>query len=207
MKNPWEEIPLAAYEGHMQLGCVMQLQALNEMMKGQLDAYPVSSVMILGVAGGNGLEHVAKQKFKKVYGVDINTHYLQQTLHRYPGLKGVLECLHVDLLKETGRLPPAELVIANLLIEYIGYACFQEAIRQVKPRFVSCILQMNAGDAWVSDSPYLHAFDGLEPIHHSIEKQALEKAMTEIGYHAVKALDYPLPNGKRLVQADFKRQP
>ncbi len=37
MKNPWEEIPLDAYESHMKLDSVMQLQAMNEMMKGQFD--------------------------------------------------------------------------------------------------------------------------------------------------------------------------
>lgn len=61
MKNPWEEIPLADYENHMKLDSVRQLQALNEMMKGQFDIYPVSSVMILGIAGGNGLEQVHHQ--------------------------------------------------------------------------------------------------------------------------------------------------
>lgn len=28
--------------------------------------------MILGIAGGNGLEHVDTEKLNKVYGVDIN---------------------------------------------------------------------------------------------------------------------------------------
>lgn len=27
-------------------------------MKDQFSAYPVSSVMVLGIAGGNGLEHI-----------------------------------------------------------------------------------------------------------------------------------------------------
>ena len=48
MLNPWEEILLDDYENHMQLDTVMQLQAMNKMMKGQLGAYSVSSVMILG---------------------------------------------------------------------------------------------------------------------------------------------------------------
>ena len=71
MANPWEEIPLSDYEKHMKLGSVMQLQTLNEMMKGQFAAYPVSSIMILGIAGGNGLEHIPRDKFKTIYGVDI----------------------------------------------------------------------------------------------------------------------------------------
>lgn len=37
---------------------------MNQMMKGQLD-YPVSSVMILGVTGGNGLEHIQKNKVQE----------------------------------------------------------------------------------------------------------------------------------------------
>lgn len=34
MKNPWESISLDDYENHMKLDSVMQLQAMNRMMKG-----------------------------------------------------------------------------------------------------------------------------------------------------------------------------
>ena len=201
MKNPWEEIPLTDYENHMKLGSVMQLQAMNEMMKGQFDAYPVASVMIFGIAGGNGLEHIQKGKFKKVYGIDVNTFYLKEVVQRYPELDGLLECLRIDLIDEADQLPTAEMVIANLLIEYIGYECFQKAIQHVKPKYVSCIIQINTEDHWVSDSPYLHVFDGLE----QIEEHALENAMLEIDYHVIKTLEHTLPNGKKLVQMDFGR--
>lgn len=137
MKNPWEEIPLVDYESHMKLDSVMQLQAMNEMMKGQFDTYSISSIMILGIAGGNGLEHIQKDKFERVYGVDIN--------------------------------------------------------------------QINIEDNWVSDSPYLHVFDGLEQVYHQIEAHTLENTMLEIGYHAIKTLEHTLPNRKKLVQIDFKR--
>ena len=205
MKNPWEEIPLTDYENHMKLGSVMQLQAMNEMMKGQFDAYPVASVMIFGIAGGNGLEHIQKGKFKKVYGIDVNASYLKEVVQRYPELDGLLECLRIDLTDEADQLPKAEMVIANLLIEYIGYECFQKAIQHVKPKYVSCMIQINMEDHWVSDSPYLHVFDGLEQVHHQMEEHALENAMLEIDYHAIKTLEHLLPNGKKLVQMDFGR--
>ena len=205
MKNPWEEIPLTDYENHMKLGSVMQLQAMNEMMKGQFDAYPVTSVMIFGIAGGNGLEHIQKGKFKKVYGIDVNASYLKEVVQRYPELDGLLECLRIDLIDEADQLPTAEMVIANLLIEYIGYECFQKAIQHVKPKYVSCMIQINMEDHWVSDSPYLHVFDGLEQVHHQMEEHALENAMLEIDYHAIKTLEHLLPNGKKLVQMDFGR--
>lgn len=205
IKNPWEEISLDDYENHMKLDSVMQLQAMNEMMKGQFYAYPISSIMILGVAGGNGLEHIQEKNFEKVYGVDINPSYLREAALRYPGLAGILECLCINLMKETDKLPKADMVIANLLAEYIGYECFKKAIKQAEPRFVSCIIQINTEDNWVSDSPYLHVFDGLEQIYHQMEEQALEESLAGIGYHMIRTLERSLPNGKKLVQMDFER--
>lgn len=205
MKNPWEEIPLTDYENHMKLDSVMQLQAMNEMMKGQFETYPISSVAIFGIAGGNGLEHIQKGRFEKVYGIDINSSYLQEVIKRYPKLDGLLECLCINLINETDKLPKADMVIANLLIEYIGYGCFQKAVKQVNPKYVSCIIQINIGDNWVSDSPYLHVFDGLEQVHHQMEEQTLEKAMLEIDYHAIHTFEHMLPNRKKLVQIDFEK--
>lgn len=205
MKNPWEEIPLTDYENHMKLDSVMQLQAMNEMMKGQFEAYPISSVMILGIAGGNGLEHIQKDRFQRVYGVDVNTSYLKEVIQRYPALDGILQCPCINLIDATDKLPKADMVVANLLIEYIGYECFQKAVRQVNPKYVSCIIQINIDDNWVSDSPYLHVFDGLEQVHHQMNEQTLENTMLEINYHAIRTLDYMLPNGKKLVQIDFER--
>ena len=196
MKNPWKDVALADYENHMKLDSVMQLQAMNEMMKNQFDSYPISNVMILGIAGGNGLEHIQKNKLKKVYGIDINPDYLKEVVHRYPELDGLLECLCIDLINEADKLPKSDMVIANLLIEYIGYECFQKTIQHICPKYVSCIIQINTEDNWVSDSPYLHMFDELEQVHHQIEVQTLEKTMLKINYHTIKALEHMLPNGK-----------
>lgn len=205
MKNPWKDILLDDYENHMKLDSVKQLQAMNEMMKTQFEDYPASRVMILGIAGGNGLEHIQKNQFEKVYGVDINASYLQEVKNRYMNLNGILECLCIDLLKEYDQLPTADLVIANLLIEYIGYECFLKVIQQVKPKYVSCIIQINEEDHWVSDSPYLHVFDQLDEVHHLMEEQTLEKKMNEIEYHRIKTYEYKLPNGKKLIQMDYER--
>ena len=76
--NPWEEIPLSDYENHMRLKSVQQLQTLDKMMRRQFSLCDADTAMILGVAGGNGLEHVAGGGFKQVFGVDINPDYLRQ---------------------------------------------------------------------------------------------------------------------------------
>lgn len=73
------------------------------------------------------------------------------------------------------------------------------------PRYVSCIIQINMEDSWVSDSPYLHVFDGLEQVYHQIGEQHLGDAMREIGYYEIKRAECLLPNGKKLVQIDFEK--
>ena len=204
MANPWEEISLSDYENHMKLDSVMQLQNMNQMMKGQFNAYPVSSVMILGIAGGNGLEHIDRNKFQKIYGIDINEKYLKAVKERYTDISDILECIQLNLIKETNQLPKAELLVANLLIEYIGYDCFQKTVEQVQPKYVSCIIQINMDDSWVSDSPYIHAFDDLDKVHHQMEENSLVQTLKDIGYKRIVQLESPLPNGKKLVQLDFE---
>ena len=207
-KNPWEEISLEVYEKHMSLDSVKQLQAMNKMMKGQLNDYPVRTAMILGIAGGNGLEHVQTEKYDTVYGVDINEEYLNAVKERYGDLKGVLECIHLDLINETEKLPPAELVIANLLVEYIGYPVFRQVLRQVDPEYVSCGIQINRDETeWVSDSPYLHAFDRLDEVHHQMDAEELTSVMKEAGYDKVLQSAEDLPNGKSIIRLDYKKTP
>ena len=206
MSNPWNEIDLSDYENHMSLESVNQLQKMNSLMKKQFSDYPVKTCMVLGIAGGNGLEHVDKDKFQKVYGVDINEDYLKTVTERYQSLTGTLECLHIDLITEPEKLPKAELVIANLLIEYIGYEAFQKAVKQIDPDYVSCVIQINTDEAsWVSDSPYLHAFDRLDEVHCQMEENALASAMEEIGYKKILTGCESLPNGTALVRLDFRR--
>lgn len=203
MTNPWEEISLSDYENHMKLDSVMQLQNLNQMMKDQFSTNPVSSVMVLGIAGGNGLEHIDNNKFEKVYGVDINREYLAAVTRRYSDISNILECIQLNLIEEADKLPKAELLIANLLIEYIGYDCFQKAVKQVQPQYISCIIQININDKWVSDSPYIHVFDGLDEVHHQVEEDLLIQTLDNIGYKKIAQIESPLPNGKKLVQIDF----
>ena len=207
MPNPWEEISLDDYEKHMSLESVRQLQALDSIMKEQFAAYPVETAAVLGVAGGNGLEHIDTDKFRTVYGIDINADYLRAVSERYTELSGVLKCLHINLVNEVEKLPQTQLLIANLLIEYIGYGAFQKAVLQTAPEYVSCVIQINTDEEqWVSESPYLRSFDRLDEIHHQMEEKALTAAMKEIGYSLILQETYSLPNGKALVRLDFQKK-
>lgn len=204
MKNPWTEISLNNYEKHMGLDSVYQLQALNGIMKEQFYSYPVKSVMVLGVAGGNGLEHIDTRIFENIYGVDINNDYLYQCSQRFPGLKGILKIICTDLMGNVSQLPYSDLIIADLLIEYIGYEHFQKVVAQVKSKYISCVIQKNTDTSFVSDSPYLHEFDDLEQIHHQMDETSLKNTMKEVGYNSIYQIEKELPNGKKLMRIDFK---
>ena len=207
MGNPWEDISLDDYEKHMSLDSVRQLQAMNSIMREQFEAYDVETAAVLGIAGGNGLEHVRPEKYRKVFGVDINNDYLEAVAKRYKNLSDVLECRQADLIRDAEKLPKAQLVIANLLVEYIGYVAFQKAILQMEPQYVSCVIQINTDEKnWVSDSPYLHAFDRLEEVHCQMEEDKLHRAMQEAGYEKLADATYALPNGKALVRLDFRKR-
>lgn len=203
MKNPWEEIELSDYENHMKSDSVMQLQILNTMMKRQFNRYPIKTVMVLGVAGGNGLEHIDTQKVQKVYGVDINHKYLEKCAERYKRLDGIFEGICMDLTDKNNALPHADMMVADLLIEYIGYPCFQNVITQVKPLYISCIIQINTNYSFVSDSPWLHAFDKLDKVHHQMQEDELIILMKDMNYGLIDKIEESLPNGKKLVQLDF----
>lgn len=99
-RNPWNDIPLEIYESHMNLSNIAQLQALNRIMREQVKACPYSeSAAVLGVAGGNGLEHCL-ERFSTVYGIDVNPDYLEICAKRFSNAAGnQLRLKEIDLLR------------------------------------------------------------------------------------------------------------
>lgn len=79
-------------------------------------------------------------------------------------------------------------------------------IEQVKPEYVSCIIQINTDDTFITDLLYLHAFDDLERVRHQMEEKELLNYMDNIGYKITLHNDRQLPNGKKLVQMDFNKE-
>lgn len=205
MRNPFLNIPLDVYEKHMSLDTVQQLPILNNIMKKQLNNYEVNSVMILGIAGGNGLEHIKIEKIDIVYGVDINEKYLEACRQRYSDLNGHFETICVDLTNKDAKIPKAKLVIANLFVEYIGYDTFTLHMKVMSPQFISVIIQINDQEGFVSESPYNHAFDRVSEVHHQMEETELCNSLSEIGYSKLYREDIPLPNGKKFIQVDFTK--
>lgn len=203
MCNPWEEVSLEDYEKHMELPSVQQLQTLSKIMKSQLYQYKVSTVAILGIAGGNGLEHIDTSQIKVVYGIDINQNYLDICKERYRNLKDYLILENLDLSNVSNDLPVVDIIIANMFIEYIGVDMFLKQLVKDFPQYVSCVIQKNPDTVFVSDSPYVNVFNGISTLHRDIEQNFLIESMSTIGYSLIFSEEHILPNMKKFIRLDF----
>jgi hypothetical protein len=122
MFNPWLDIPLADYEGHMKSAEVQQSVALSELFAEAIAFCHPASLAVLGVAGGNGLERIDSKKTARVVGVDINPLYLDAVRSRYSHITG-LELYCIDLAEQHIELNSVQLVHAALIFEHAGVGC------------------------------------------------------------------------------------
>ncbi len=60
---------------------------------------------------------------------------LKDTVKETQQKSDVLKCLKIDLINDADQLAGAQLLIANLLIEYIGYDPFQRVVCKVNPEY------------------------------------------------------------------------
>ena len=158
-------------------------------------------MILCGISDTQRLFHLSRQL--SFCNLKIN---LQETQKRYSNLADILQCLHLDIVCETEKLPQSQLLVANLLIEYIGYDAFVRAVNIINPEYISCVIQINTDEEmWVSDSPYIHAFDGLDEIHHQMESDVLNEKMNSIGFKLILQDMTELPNSKALVRQDYQK--
>lgn len=203
--KPWEKISFIDYEKHMNSKEVMQLQTLNKIIKKQLNKYDVQSVCIFGITCGNGLKHVDTNKINKIIGIDINNDYLEECRKRYSCLGG-LQLLNFDLESANVKLGiESDLIIANLVIEYIGISAFCKHVKDVQPKYVSCVLQHSSENQLVSHSKYASVFDGLADTTFETSNADLILNMKSIGYRTIFTEIIKLPNHKHFERLDFTK--
>ncbi|MFJ6535109.1 hypothetical protein ACIQH5_02675 [Paenarthrobacter sp. NPDC091711] len=205
-EHPWRDIDLDVYERHMSDSRVGQLQQLNLITRDQLAAYPAASVGVLGVAGGNGLDLIDPGTIDAVFGYDINAEYLAVCQLRYGPVFG--DKLHLIEASVEGSLAidRVDLLIANLIIEYVGvdgFAAFAATNAGVIG-VMSCVTQSNHAAGFVSTTDYASAFDGLGSISTDVDPEDLNTAMLDAGFLALGRIAYPLPNGKTFIRQDYR---
>ena len=205
MSNPWLDIPLADYEGHMSSAGVRQLTALAELFDRALTLARPESVTVLGVAGGNGLEKINQSVTKRIVGVDINQQYLDEVQRRFSSLAGLeLHCL--DLAGPDFSLAPTALVHAALIFEHTGLdPALQNALSLVAPggRF-SVVLQLPCETEQGVSATNYPSIQKLKHHFELIDTAEFQHLLQQAGFHLIEQEIQPLPSGKALCFCMFE---
>ena len=206
MSNPWLNIPLADYEGHMCSVDVQQLDALSGLFAAALERYQPASVAILGVGGGNGLNRIDSTVTKRVVGLDLNPHYLDEVRKRY-GETCDLSLHCVDLAQERVELEPVDLVHAALIFEHAGIdRCLENAVSLVDGGGSLCaVLQLPSQAQQQIGSSNFSSILSLKDNFALVAPVTLQRKLAGAGLRMVHEVLRPVPAGKRLWMGIFER--
>ena len=186
---------------------VQQLAALSGLFAEVLGRYAPPSVAILGIAGGNGLEHVDNRITSRVVGFDVNPAYLETVRRRYSHTSG-LELYRVDLATEIVSVAPVELVHAALLFEHAGMELSLEnaASLVAKDGALSVVLQLPARSEPAVSRTDFPSIETLKSDFRLIEPSKLSEALERRHFRVFHETVRPLQGGKRFWMGVFCRE-
>lgn len=189
MKNPWLDIPLADYEGHMALPNVGQAQLLSDVFAGALGKYAPRSVAMLGCAGGNGFERISTKTTERVVGVDLNPHFIQQLRARFASRIPRLELFVGDVQTDEFAFAPVELVFAGLLFEYVDADAVLAKIRSMLcpgGTLLTVVQLPSATIAEITPSPFV-CLGALSSVMRLVPPEALRQRAAAQGFGETEA--------------------
>lgn len=197
MSNPWLIVPLTEYEQHMGSAEVQQLGALSDLFAEALEHCRPPSIAILGIAGGNGLDHIDSTITARVVGLDLNPQYLAAVKQRYAHLPG-LELHCVDLSERHLKLEPVQLVHAALVFEHAGVdGCLDNAISLIAPGGnLSVVLQLPAKSGQTVGASQYSSMQSLKSHFSLISPASLRESLAGRGLRLVRETTCALPAGK-----------
>lgn len=206
MNNIWEKVPLEDYEKHMSHETVGQQQLLNELTRKYLQRLTPKTIMFLGVAGGNGLEHIDTTLTDKVYGIDINREYLLETKRRFKNCIADLELIHLDIATNFTEIARVDFIWAALILEYMEMAdCFKFIINNIQDNgYVVITIQVNNGVSSIS-STGVETIKLLGQIFKPVDSMNLLVFADRFGFSLIESEDNFLPNGKILKTFCFQK--
>jgi hypothetical protein len=202
--NPWTEIPLTDYEQHMSHATVGQLELLSTLTKRYFDRLQPESAIILGVAGGNGLEHIDPLVTTHIIGIDINQRYLEITGSRYSGKLKALELVNLDIAKNRASIRRVRMIWAALIVEYTGVErCLIFALNNlVGGGHLIVTIQSNRYLLSVS-STGIESIKKVGQIFVPVEIDVLLDKAKQLGFKVIEREENELPNGKSLLTFHF----
>lgn len=198
--NPWLQIPLEDYERHMSHHLVGQAMLLNALTKKYLEEIKPETALFLGIAGGNGLEHINNQITKSVYGIDINPDYLHAASVRYKHAIPSLQLLNLDIVRHSASICQADLIWVALVLEYTGIdkALAFSTNNMRKGGHLVVSIQSNNNKPSVSPTG-IESIKKAGEIFSIVDPDELLSKAAMAGYSLVRKEENLLPNGKSIV--------
>lgn len=207
MENVWTTIPLEDYELHMKHETVGQLQLLSNLTKQYLEKISPEIAMFLGVAGGNGLEHINNNITKEVFGIDINQKYLTQTQKRFQDQIPNLHLVNIDIATNTTKqITKANLIWAALILEYVDtHSCFEFINNNIQENgYLIVTIQKNNGESSISQTG-IETIKSAGQLFKLIDESNLVSVAEKFGFQNTNLEENVLPNGKSLKTYTFKK--
>jgi hypothetical protein len=197
MSNPWLSVPLSEYEQHMSSVEVQQLGALSDLFAETIGRCRPSSIAVLGIAGGNGLDHIDSNITARIIGLDLNPLYLEAVKQRYSHLPG-LELHCVDLSEKHVELEPVQLVHAALVFEHAGVdCCLENAISMIAPGGnLSVVLQLPTESGETVGASQFSSIQNLKSHFSLISPEWLRQSLAGRGFRLIHQTTRALPAGK-----------
>ncbi len=186
MRNPWLDVPLAEYEGHMALPRVAQAQLLAGVFERILKEHRPSSVAVLGCAGGNGFERIPTATTRRVVAVDLNPIYIEALRARFQRRIPGLELIVGDIQRGV-KCSPVELVYAALVLEYVDVKTVLERIRSLLTeggRLATVVQLPSATSFPVTPSPF-SSIQALAPFMRLVQPDGLKNLAETAGYQEI----------------------
>ncbi len=202
--NPWLDIPLDDYERHMSHDLVGQATLLNSLTKKYLDKIKPETAVFLGIAGGNGLEHIDNNITRTVYGVDINPAYLDTASVRYKETIPTLQLINLDIVKNSETICRTDFVWAALVLEYTGIDnALTFSVNNIR-KDGHLVISIQSNNNIQSISP-----TGVETVKKAgqifsiINPDELLSKAVDAGFRLMGKEENPLPNGKSIITFHF----
>ena len=208
MDNVWNTIPLEDYELHMQHETVGQLDLLSNLTKKYLEKLSPGIVLFLGIAGGNGLEHIDNKVTSQVFGIDINQNYLDETKKRFKDKIPNLNLLNIDISSgKTEKVTKANLIWAALIFEYVETdTCFEFINNNIQENgYLIVTIQENNGVSSVSQTG-IETIKSAGQIFRLISETDLVSVADKSGFCKIDFEENILPNKKSLKTYTFLKK-
>lgn len=205
LTNVWQLKNKGYYDRDDSLDCKNKNNRLSDIAKLQTSLYPCSTITILAVGIGRELKYLNTDNIKIIVGIDANAKELEVCKQDYSHLSEHLILLHNHFEDSKISLPSTEMVIANIFIEKVGEAIFLVLLEQIKPKYVSCLLQNLAKQHKLQRYPYGTNYPPIDDETERIKENHFIHKMKGLGYHLIKRELYE-DKYEYFIRLDFHKQ-